>query len=566
MNRYESAQAALASAIDAPLQDNTHTTEHAAILDASIDADAANEMVVSEAFAALINDPALLKAISASGYTVPTPVQAAAIPAAVAGRDLIVSAQTGSGKTAAFMLPSLQRLSSAPIARGNGPRVLVIAPTRELADQSSRAALTYGKFLPRLSVLSIVGGMPYREQLQRLSRPVDVLIATPGRLLDHLERGRLNFDRLELLILDEADRMLDMGFIEDIETIVRKAPATRQTLLFSATLAEPIERLARQWMKSPERISISSSAQNRPDIEERFYPVDDVMHKGQLLEQFITDAEVTQMIIFIATKRDADMLADQLEENGFPAQALHGDMDQRARTRTINKMRRGDIRILVATDVAARGIDVAGISHVINWDLPMHEEDYVHRIGRTGRAGRKGVAITFVSSREVFKARAIERFIQREIPIHTMPGLEPRFNPFDRRPGTGRPSGPPSGGRGRPFKGRPSNDRDGGNGGGGYRGGDSGRGGDTARTGYAARTNSNDRGAPAPRGSFDRSTSERSYKPRESFTPRTDVGNKDSNFKPRENFTPRSEETFKPRENFTPRNDGFKPRTRTGVR
>ena len=562
MNRYESAQAALASAIDAPLFDNSTTTE------TTVDAiDAANEMVVSEAFAALINDPALLKAISASGYTVPTPVQAAAIPAAIAGRDLIVSAQTGSGKTAAFMLPSLQRLSSAPIARGNGPRVLVIAPTRELADQSSRAALTYGKFLPRLSVLSIVGGMPYREQLQRLSRPVDVLIATPGRLLDHLERGRLNFDRLELLILDEADRMLDMGFIEDIETIVRKAPATRQTLLFSATLAEPIERLARQWMKSPERISISASAQNRPDIEERFYPTDDVMHKGQLLEQFITDAEVTQMIIFIATKRDADMLADQLEENGFPAQALHGDMDQRARTRTINKMRRGDIRILVATDVAARGIDVAGISHVINWDLPMHEEDYVHRIGRTGRAGRKGVAITFVSSREVFKARAIERFIQREIPIHTMPGLEPRFNPFDRRPGSGgRPSGPPSGGRGRPFKGRPSDDRNSGSGGnsgggGGYRGSDS------ARTGYAARTQSSDRGAPAPRAPADRQFADRPFKARENFTPRNEgVRSEGVRSEGVRSEGARTESSFKPRENFTPRNDGFKPRTRTGVR
>ncbi len=420
--------------------------------------DQATPVAVS-GFAHLLADPALIRAVEASGYTQPTPVQALAIPAALAGRDLIVSSQTGSGKTAAFMLPALQRLSNPPVGKGIGPRVLVLAPTRELADQSSKAAQTYGKFMSRLSVLSIVGGMPYREQLQRLSRPVDVLIATPGRLLDHLTRGRLNFDRLEVLVLDEADRMLDMGFIEDIETLVSKTPATRQTLLFSATLAEPVERLARQWMKSPERINISAQLQHRPDIEERFYPSDDALHKGQLLEQFITADDVDQMIIFIATKRDADMLADQLCDNGFPAEPLHGDMDQKARNRTINKMKRGDVKILVATDVAARGIDVAGISHVINWDLPMHEEDYVHRIGRTGRAGRKGTAITFVTARDVFKARAIERFVQREIPVHTIAGMEPRFNPFDRKGGGGARSN--GGGR---NAGR-------GNGGGGYGGG-----------------------------------------------------------------------------------------------
>jgi len=370
----------------------------------------------------------LLKALAQAGYTEPTPVQARAIPAVLAGEDLMVSSQTGSGKTAAFMLPALHRMLEKPRAPGIGPRMLVLTPTRELALQVTSAADNYGKFLKRAKTVAILGGMPYPVQNRLLRQPIDVLVATPGRLLDHLGRGRLDFSRLELLVLDEADRMLDMGFIEDIETIVAATPSSRQTLLFSATLAGTVGKLAQRMMRNAQRIEITSARAGHEDIEQRLHFADDLAHKNRLLDHLLRDGTMNQALVFMATKRDVDQLAGALCARGFAAAALHGDMRQHERTRTLNAVRSGGVKVLVATDVAARGIDVQGISHVINFDLPKQAEDYVHRIGRTGRAGRRGVAISLASGKEYGAIKQIERYTTQPIPVHTIVGLEPRFS------------------------------------------------------------------------------------------------------------------------------------------
>jgi superfamily II DNA/RNA helicase len=368
--------------------------------------------------------PPILKALNECGYTAPTPIQARSIPKVLAGQDLIASAQTGTGKTAAFILPGLQRLN-APCPGGKcGPRVLVLTPTRELAEQITRSARVYGKYL-HVKSTSIVGGMPYRGQLRALSQSLDMVIATPGRLLDHLERGRINLSDLELLVLDEADRMLDMGFIEDVEKIAHSAPSRRQTLLFAATLNNTIIKLARRILKHPEYVEIAGTKIINEHIEQRLYVADNFMHKHSILKQLITDPDITKAIIFSATKRDADNLARELYAQGHAAAALHGDMKQSARNRTMRNMQRGKIRLLIATDVAARGIDVAGISHVINFDLPKCAEDYVNRIGRTGRAGASGIAISFASSKEFNELSRIERYIGEALPKHIVQGLEP---------------------------------------------------------------------------------------------------------------------------------------------
>lgn len=367
----------------------------------------------------------ILKAIDECGYTAPTPIQARAIPKVLAGQDLIASAQTGTGKTAAFVLPGLQRLSAPCRGRKAGPRALVLTPTRELAEQITQSARVYGKYL-RVKSTSIVGGMPYPEQLRALSKSPDLVIATPGRLLDHLERGRINLSGLELLVLDEADRMLDMGFIEDVERIVDSAPARRQTLLFAATLNNSIVKLAQRILRHPERVEIAARKTTHERIEQRLHVADNLVHKHRMLQLLVADPDMTKAIIFSATKRDADNLARELHAQGHAAAALHGDMKQSARNRTMSNMRRGKIRLLVATDVAARGIDVAGISHIINFDLPKCAEDYVHRIGRTGRAGASGIAISFASSKEFNELCRIERYIGETLPQHVVPGLEPR--------------------------------------------------------------------------------------------------------------------------------------------
>ncbi len=380
------------------------------------------------AFTTLGLNPAILKAVQDSGYTTPTPVQAQAIPEILAGHDIMASAQTGTGKTAAFILPALHRIAQPPAVRGKGPRVLVLTPTRELAQQVSNAAMQYGKQM-RLNVVSILGGMPYHVQNKLLSKPVDILVATPGRLIDHIGRGRIDFSRLEILVLDEADRMLDMGFIDDVEQIAAATPATRQTLLFSATLDGVVGGLAQRLLKNPKRIAIAASKARHEHIEQRLMYVDDMEHKNRLLDHLLRDTELSQAVVFTATKRDADNLADNLLAEGHSVAALHGDMSQRERNRTLLNMRRGHVRVLVATDVAARGIDVAGISHVINFDLPKFAEDYVHRIGRTGRAGASGIAVSFASSRDTVHLKKIERYTGHSITAHTIAGLEPRFKP-----------------------------------------------------------------------------------------------------------------------------------------
>ena len=388
--------------------------------------------------------PELLRALTTCGYTSPTPIQQQTIPALLAGRDVIGSAQTGTGKTAAFVLPALQRLATATrAARSSGhhavsaPRVLVLAPTRELAQQVATQAVQYGQYL-RLRVVCIYGGAPYPIQNRELARGADLLVATPGRLLDHLERGRIDLSQLEMLVLDEADRMLDMGFIEDVERIAARAPKTRQTVLFSATFEAAIARLAGRLLRDPVRIEVEADKKPPIAIDQRVHFTDDHAHKHRILDHLLADIDMTQSIVFIATKRDAESLAIRLRGEGHAAAALHGDMNQRERTRTLSDMRRGSVRTLVATDVAARGLDVAGISHVINFDLPRQVGDYVHRIGRTGRAGASGIAVSLAAHSERSQVRQIERYTGATIAAHEIPGLEPRRRPsHSERPHSG---------------------------------------------------------------------------------------------------------------------------------
>ena len=386
-------------------------------------------------------DPKILQALETSGYTDPTPVQTATVPLVLAGHDLMVSAQTGSGKTAAFMLPALHKLATPSAVAGRGPRILVLTPTRELALQITTAAEKYGKNLPRIKMGSILGGMPYPLQNKMLSSPLDILIATPGRLLDHIGRGRIDFSRLEILVIDEADRMLDMGFIDDVAEIGKSLPKTRQTLLFSATFEGAITKLAQSILRDPQRVAIDNAQTKHENIEQRLLYTDDMGHKNRLLDHLLRDAEVNQALVFTSTKANADDLADRLAIEGFEAAALHGDMNQRERTRTLTGMRQGRIRVLVATDVAARGLDVQGITHVFNYDLPRQAEDYVHRIGRTGRAGRSGIAISFAGGRDTGQVKQIERYTAQSIPVHTVVGMEPRYPASSQRKPGPRPAG-----------------------------------------------------------------------------------------------------------------------------
>ena len=413
--------------------------------------------------------PALLSAVQEAGFSTPTPVQAAAIPQALAGHDLMVSAQTGSGKTAAFMLPALHRIAQMPANKGVGVQVLVLTPTRELALQVTEATDMYGRKLADLRTATVVGGMPYGAQLKALSRRVDVLVATPGRLIDHLQSGRVKLNTVHTLVLDEADRMLDMGFIEDIETIISRLPEDRQTLLFSATLDGTIAKLAAKMMRDPQRIEMAGAKEKHTNITQSLLYADDAGHKMQLLDHVLRDAKLDQAIVFTSTKRGADDLADRLADQGFAAAALHGDMNQRQRTRTLSQLQRGQLRILVATDVAARGIDVQGISHAVNFDLPMQAEDYVHRIGRTGRAGRSGLAFTLATHSERHKVRRIEHYIGQTITPETIAGLEPKRTPRPSAGGSGAPRG------GKPFGKRPGGFGGSRHEGGGYQGNREGR-------------------------------------------------------------------------------------------
>jgi len=477
----------------------------AAATEATAAAAAAAIVVSGEAFAALGLAPEIVSALIAAGYTAPTPVQQQAIPAAISGRDLLVSSPTGSGKTAAFMLPAIQRFSAAALAAAGasrGPRaegenrrrpvqqaarpgLLVLTPTRELAMQVTAASEQFGKGLRRLRTVSILGGVPYRQQLALLAKQPEILVATPGRLLDHLERGRIDLSQLQMLVLDEADRMLDMGFIDDIETIVAATPATRQTLLFSATIDGKISSLTKRLLNDPMRIEIAQRPEQKANIAQSVLWVDDRAHKDRLLSHLLADTTLDQAIVFTATKSDADLLANRLTDAGFSSAALHGDLPQGARNRTLNALRERKVRVLVATDVAARGIDVPGITHVFNYDLPKFAEDYVHRIGRTGRAGRTGTAISLAHHAEVQAVKRIERFTHQPLPVSVIVGFEPRRTPSMSSAPRGRTgAGAGAGGRGKPSygggAGRPSSGsgRPSGNGGGGEwsRGGNSGSG------------------------------------------------------------------------------------------
>ncbi len=391
-------------------------------------------------FAELGLDPRLLSAVTSAGYTDPTAVQAAAIPAALAGHDLMVSSATGSGKTAAFVLPTLQRLmqNGERNAPGRGPRALFLSPTRELSLQITRACETYGRTFKGLRVASVVGGVPYGAQLRAVRGALDVLIATPGRLLDLLQGGQVHLARVEVLVLDEADRMLDMGFIEDIEAIAAATPRARQTLLFSATLDGKIAQLASGLMREPRRVEVESPIESRSNITERLHWADGRAHKDKILDRLLADPSIDQAVVFTSTQHDAERLAESLQADGHAVSALHGGMPQGQRTRTLTALRQRRLRVLVATDVAARGIDVPTITHVINYGLPINVEDYVHRIGRTGRAGRTGLAVTLAESGDSQKIRRIERYTATRIPVETLEGLEPR------RPDPSRSPAPPS--------------------------------------------------------------------------------------------------------------------------
>jgi len=418
-------------------------------------------------FDALNLNERLTRAIADAGYTTATPVQQQAIPAAMAGRDLMVSSSTGSGKTASFVLPALELVIAARADETqkrdrftvHGPRVLVLAPTRELAMQVAQAASAYGRHIPGLRVATIVGGVPYPAQLKALRGPLDLLIATPGRLMDHMSSGKAVLANVQMLVLDEADRMLDMGFIEDIQHIASALPEKRQTVMFSATFGGHVGRLAQSLLRDPLRIDVASHTEAHADIEQRLHWADDGRHKDALLDHILADSAVDQALIFTSTQRDADWLADRLAEFGHRVASLHGGMPQGRRNRVLQGLRSRDLRVLVATDVAARGIDVPTISHVINYGLPMKAEDYVHRIGRTGRAGRAGLAVTLAERRDTGMVRRIEHFTTQRIPNAVIEGLEPKRPPMaEGRPAGARPGfGPRSAprfeprGQGRPM-------------------------------------------------------------------------------------------------------------------
>lgn len=375
-------------------------------------------------FSNLNLSPPLLKALQKSGYTEATPIQAQAIPRALAGKDLIATAQTGTGKTAAFVLPALENLLNSP--KQTLPSILILAPVRELATQITEAIHKYSS-QSRVKVASILGGMPYQAQMRQLSQPLDIIVATPGRLIDYLNRGNVNLSQIKMLVLDEADRMLDMGFIDDVKLISQHLPKKRQTLLFTATMDDRITKLAQTILHAPEHIAIKSGKSITLDkIKQSVYITDDILHKNQLLQHLLDSENIYKAIIFSATKSHADKLSRQLREQGHKVDALHGDIRQRKRNIILEQFRRGKTNLLVATDVAARGIDVSDISHVINFDIPRTAEDYVHRIGRTGRAGKDGRAISFIMNNETGQLRQIERYISGTISQEVIAGLEPK--------------------------------------------------------------------------------------------------------------------------------------------
>ena len=361
----------------------------------------------------------LLQALRDVGYETPSPIQAATIPPLLAGRDVLGQAQTGTGKTAAFALPALARLEPA----AGKPQVLVLAPTRELAIQVAEAFQKYAHHIPGFHVLPIYGGQSYGPQLAALKRGVHVVVGTPGRVIDHLERGSLDLSQLRMLVLDEADEMLRMGFIDDVEAVLKKTPETRQVALFSATMPAQIRRIAQTYLKDPVEVAIKAQTTTAENIRQRFWMVSGT-NKLDALTRIMEAEPFDAMIVFARTKLGTEELADKLAARGFRAAAINGDVEQKTRERTIQRLKDGDIDVLVATDVAARGLDVDRISHVLNYDIPYDTESYVHRIGRTGRAGRKGEAILFVAPRERGMLGAIERATRQKIEQMNLPSVD----------------------------------------------------------------------------------------------------------------------------------------------
>ncbi|MHA3079388.1 DEAD/DEAH box helicase [Acinetobacter sp. ANC 5502] len=414
---------------------------------------------MSKTFADFSLDESLTQALEGLGFTTPTPVQEQAIPAALEGKDLLVSSQTGSGKTAAFLLPTLNALANqetfVPFKERmkaiTQPSILVISPTRELAQQVCQDAIAFVRHMKGVRVAAIMGGMPFGKQIQQL-KGAQVVVATPGRLLDLVNRRQIKLDKVDSLIVDEADRMLDLGFSEDLEAIGELAANRKQTLMFSATFAPRIITLAERMMNDPMRIAIETGHSTNTDITQTLHWTDGFEHKKKLLTHWLSDESVDQAVVFASTQEDTDMLAEELAEAGLSVVALHGAMPQTVRNRRLRSIREGRAKILVATDVAARGLDVPTISHVINFGLPMKNEDYVHRIGRTGRAGRTGNAITLATYRERGKIRALEDFLDARLSVSEIEGLEPSPPPArSGRDGGGR--GRDGGGRGRGGRG-----------------------------------------------------------------------------------------------------------------
>ena len=382
--------------------------------------------------------PELLRAVQDAGYTQPTPIQQQAIPVVATGRDVLGCAQTGTGKTAAFALPMIDKLAAGR-SRARMPRSLILEPTRELATQVEVSFETYGKN-HRLTTALLIGGERFDEQVKKLDRGVDVLIATPGRLLDLFERGKILLSDVRILVIDEADRMLDMGFIPDVERIVGLLPKTRQTLFFSATMPPEIRRLADAFLTDPAEIAVAPPASPAELVQQSLVVVEP-SDKREALRRLIASEEVKNALIFCNRKRDVDILQRSLARHGLDAAALHGDMSQPKRTETLDRFRNGEIRLLVASDVAARGLDIQGLSHVFNFDVPYHAEDYVHRIGRTGRAGKAGRSFTLAVPEDGKAVAAIEALIGKRIPMAMMDGIEPAeldFTGGDRRRGRSR--------------------------------------------------------------------------------------------------------------------------------
>jgi ATP-dependent RNA helicase RhlE len=415
------------------------------------------------AFAALGLSPALVRAVTQEGYVTPTPIQAQAVPEVLGGHDLLATAQTGTGKTAAFLLPILQRLAG---KQSSGIRALILSPTRELAAQIAERADAYGRHLGLRNAV-IYGGVGQGAQEQALKRGIDVLVATPGRLLDLMSQGLLRLGSVEHFVLDEADRMFDMGFIHDVRRVVSALPKQRQTLLFSATMPREVVELSRSILRDPRRVAVAPQDTSAKTVSQSLYLVAK-QQKGQLLQHVLSGEKVTRTIVFTRTKHGANRVSDALQRRGIGAAAIHGNKSQSARVRALDAFKRGTLPVLVATDIAARGIDVDEVSHVINYDLPDVPESYVHRIGRTGRAGATGHAISFCEPEERSELMAIERLLGHRIPqlktdLPPLPPEPPRVaQPLETRRAEARDGGRPHGGP--PRSSRPGRRRRGGSG------------------------------------------------------------------------------------------------------